>query len=164
MIVIRKIATREEIETCAQMMANSEPWITLGRDYEASIETLSVSTKEVYIGLIDREIVGFIILNMQGAFIGYLQTVCISSKWRGKGLGSKLIGYAEKRILRETPNVFICVSSFNKRAIRLYERLGYEEIGELKDYIVTGHSEILLRKTTGPLNEESNKSHNISGS
>ena len=26
-------------------------------------------------------------------------------------------------------------------------------IGELKDYIVPGHSEILLRKSTGPLTE-----------
>jgi hypothetical protein len=30
---------------------------------------------------------------------------------------------------------------------------GYEVIGELKDYIVPGHSEILLRKTIAPLTE-----------
>jgi len=35
----------------------------------------------------------------------------------------------------------------------LYERLGYEVVGELKDYIVPGHSEMLLRKTIGPLVE-----------
>jgi hypothetical protein len=32
--------------------------------------------------------------------------------------------------------------------------MGYEVIGELKDYIVAGHSEILLRKSTGPLKRE----------
>ena len=48
-------------------------------------------------------------------------------------------------------NVFICVSSFNPRARNLYESVGYEVVGELKDYIVAGHSEILLRKTIGPL-------------
>ena len=52
-----------------------------------------------------------------------------------------------------TPNVFICASSFNPAAQRLYERLGYTVVGELTDYIARGHSEILLRKTTGPLNE-----------
>jgi hypothetical protein len=33
----------------------------------------------------------------------------------------------------------------------LYERHGYQVIGELTDYLVKGHSEILLRKTFGPL-------------
>jgi ribosomal protein S18 acetylase RimI-like enzyme len=43
------------------------------------------------------------------------------------------------------------VSSFNPRARELYERLGYEFIGELKDYLVRGHSELLMRKTIGPI-------------
>jgi [ribosomal protein S18]-alanine N-acetyltransferase len=47
----------------------------------------------------------------------------------------------------------MCVSSFNQAAGRLYQRLGYTMIGELTDYIVAGHSEILLRKSIGPLNE-----------
>lgn len=45
------------------------------------------------------------------------------------------------------------MSSFNVRAKDLYERLGYSIVGELKDFIVTGHSEWLLRKTRGPLSE-----------
>ena len=61
------------------------------------------------------------------------------------------MGFAEQRILQVSPNVFMCVSSFNQSARRLYERLGYEVIGELTDYIVQGHSEFLLRKTLGPL-------------
>jgi hypothetical protein len=32
-----------------------------------------------------------------------------------------------------------------------YERQGYNVVGELTDYIVEGCSEILLRKTRGPL-------------
>lgn len=36
-------------------------------------------------------------------------------------------------------------------ASRMYERLGYQLVGELTDYIVRGHSEFLLRKTLGPL-------------
>ena len=41
--------------------------------------------------------------------------------------------------------------SFNHAARRLYERQGYTVVGELSDYIVEGYSEILLRKTRGPL-------------
>jgi len=66
-------------------------------------------------------------------------------------LGRQLIAFAEERIFRESPNVFLCVSSFNSDARRLYERLGYELIGELRDYLVRGSSELLMRKTIGPL-------------
>jgi ribosomal protein S18 acetylase RimI-like enzyme len=48
----------------------------------------------------------------------------------------------------------MCVSSFNERAQELYERLGYKAVGELKDYIISGHSEILFRKRIGPLSEK----------
>jgi ribosomal-protein-alanine N-acetyltransferase len=152
-IVIKPLDNADEIELCARMMADLEPWITLGRDYEASIQTLSVPPKEVYLALSGEEIVGFIILNMQGAFVGYIQTICVSAEWREKGIGTRLLDFAEQRILSETPNVFLCVSSFNENAQRLYQRLGYETVGELKDYIVSGHSEILMRKTISPLNE-----------
>lgn len=51
----------------------------------------------------------------------------------------------------------MCVSSFNVAARRLYERVGYQVIGELTNYIVQGHSEFLLRKTRGPLTGFSSK-------
>jgi [ribosomal protein S18]-alanine N-acetyltransferase len=94
---------------------------------------------------------GFLILCLTGAFVGYIQTICIDPGCRGQGLGTRLLAFAEERILSQFPNVFMCVSSFNHDARRLYERLGYRVVGELSDYIVAGHSEILLRKTLGPL-------------
>jgi hypothetical protein len=33
----------------------------------------------------------------------------------------------------------------------LYQRLGYEVVGELRDYVVPGHAKRLLRKTAGRL-------------
>jgi ribosomal protein S18 acetylase RimI-like enzyme len=90
---------------------------------------------------------------MHGAFVGYIQSMGVVPAWRNRGLGSRLMAFVEKRIFSETPNAFTCVSSFNEGAQRLYERLGYEVVGELKDYIISGHSEILLRKTIAPLSE-----------
>lgn len=152
-VEIRRLGRRADGEICARMMANSEPWITLRRDYDASLKILIDPSREVYLAMIGDEIVGFTILTMHGAFVGYLQSVCVAPQWRGKGIGSELMDYVEKRILSETPNVFICVSSFNERVQKLYERRGYEVVGELKNWIVPGHSEILLRKTSGPLTE-----------
>jgi ribosomal protein S18 acetylase RimI-like enzyme len=152
-IEIRRLERRADAEICARMMANSEPWITLRRNYDASLKILTDPSREVYLAMLDSEIVGFTILNMHGAFVGYLQSICVAPQWRGKGFGSKLMDYVEKRILSETPNVFICVSSFNGRVQKLYERRGYEVVGELKNWIVPRYSEILLRKTVAPLTE-----------
>ena len=148
---IRPLAGRAEAEACARMMASSEPWITLGRGYDASLALLEDPEREVYVAVADGAPAGFIILVMRGAFVGYVQTVCVAPASRGGGLGTELVRFAESRIFRESPNVFLCVSSFNPGARRLYERLGYVLVGELTDYIVAGHSELLYRKSRGPL-------------
>ncbi len=150
---IRELGDAHEAHICAEMMVSTEPWITLGRTYDDALKIVSNPAKEVYVAVHEGTVAGFIILMMQGAFIGYIQTLCVGTEWRSRGIGSKLIAFAEERIFRETPNVFMCVSSFNTEAQRLYLRLGYEIVGELKDYIVAGYSEILLRKTIGPLSE-----------
>lgn len=148
---ISRLATDAEARTCAHLMANSEPWVTLGRSYEACLRIVQDPTREVYLSRDEGEIVGFVILCLTGAFVGYIQTICIHPGRRGHGLGSQLVEFAERKIMEEFPNVFMCVSSFNRDAQRLYQRLGYQVVGELTDYIVQGHSEILLRKTSGPL-------------
>lgn len=134
-------------------MARSEPWISLERGYEESLEILLEPSREVYLAWIRKEIVGFIIIEMNGTFKGYIKSICVSPDQRGKGIGSSLMQHAEKRIFSETPNVFLLVSDFNYRARKFYKSLGYEEIGEFKDFIVRGYSEVLMRKTQGPLTE-----------
>lgn len=160
--VIRVLASDAEASACARLMAATDPWLTLGRTFEESYRIVRDPGREVYVAVdaspktedVDgSSIAGFVIICMQGAFVGYIQTVAVRGDRRGHGLGSALIDFTERRILRDEPNVFICVSSFNPRARRLYERLGYTVVGELTDYIVRGHSEILLRKTIGPLAE-----------
>jgi ribosomal protein S18 acetylase RimI-like enzyme len=150
-VEIRRLEDAGEAEDCARMMAGSEPWTTLGRGYEASLEIVSDPSHEVYLALRGDEIVGFVVVSMTGAFIGYVKSIYTAPDWRNRGIGSKLMSFVEERIFREAPNVFICVSDFNEDAQRLYRRLGYEVVGELKDYLVSGKSEILMRKTIAPL-------------
>lgn len=150
-LTISRLASAAEAEACAHLMAESEPWLTLGRSYADSLRIVQDPTREVYLARDEAGLAGFLILCMTGAFVGYIQTICIDPHRRGRGLGTRLVEFAEERILEESPNVFLCVSSFNRDAWRLYERLGYQVIGELTDYIIQGYSEILLRKTVGPL-------------
>ncbi len=150
-LTIRPLRSETEAAACARLMAASEPWVTLGREAETLMAFLREPGRESYVAFQDDQLAGCLVLNLQGAFIGYLQTICIAPAFRGMGLGTSLIAFAEERIFRDHPNVFLCVSAFNHGARRLYERLGYGLVGELTDYLVTGHSELLLRKTRGPL-------------
>ena len=143
----------DQIRECARLMSLSEPWITLRRTQADVVKTIKDEMSEVHLAIVQNKIIGFAIIKMQGAFVGYIQSIVIALQYRRRGIGKRFIEYLERRILSEQPNVFICVSSFNPEAKRLYERLGYETIGVLKDYIVSGHDEILMRKSVSPLSE-----------
>ena len=150
-VTIRPLDADDEVRACAEMMSSSDPWVTLGRTLERSLAILrDRDLQEIYVAVHEENVVGFVILIMKGAFVGYIRTIAVVPGWRSLGLGRQLVGFAEERIFRQSPNVFLCVSSFNDRARSLYERLGYEAVGELRDYIVRGHSEWLMRKTIGP--------------
>jgi len=150
-VEVRGAQTDDEKLACAHIMATSEPWITLGRTFDRCLATLHDDALERYVAVEDGDVVGFVLLTMRGTFTGYIKSIAVRDGLRSRGLGAQLMTFAEQRIFRESPNVFICVSSFNARAKAFYERLGYEAVGPLRDFIVRGSDEILLRKTIGPL-------------
>ncbi|MBV9988971.1 MAG: GNAT family N-acetyltransferase [Chitinophagaceae bacterium] len=147
-----------DLEWCARLMAANEPWITLQRGYEDSLRLLLEPISDVYVLTRDHERIGFVVIKLKGSFTGYIQCVAIDRPFRRQGIGKIAIRYIESLIFRTSPNVFVCVSSFNSDARRLYQKIGYETIGVLRDYIVAGHDEILMRKTSGPLQEFAIKS------
>ncbi len=134
----------------ARMMCASDPWITLGRDYARCLTAVSDPLRELHVARDGDRVVGFVLLTMKGQIPGYISSICVDAGARGGGIGSKLVAYAENRIYRESPNVFLCVSSFNPDARRLYERLGFEYVGALKNFIIEGADELLYRKSIGP--------------
>lgn len=144
--------TRDEndFRVCALMMAGTDPWVKLDMDYDQCLKAFEGDYKEIYIARYGNEPAGFVILQVCGTFSGYIQSICISEKYRGRGIGTSFIEFCEKRILRFSPNIFICVSSFNTEAIELYYRLGYKLVGELDNFLKEGFTELLLRKTAGP--------------
>jgi ribosomal-protein-alanine N-acetyltransferase len=148
---ITRVRTDVEKTECAEMMASSEPWITLGISLDQLMETLNDPLYEVYAACMEKEIVGAMVIHTKGAFSGYLKSIAVKPEWRGKKLGEQMMAYIENEIFPTYKNLFLCVSSFNKDAQRFYAKLGYEKIGALKNYLVEGHDEILMRKTVAPL-------------
>jgi [ribosomal protein S18]-alanine N-acetyltransferase len=148
---IRPARGAAEIEACARMTADSEPWLSLGYDVAAARRALSAPERELHVAAVEGGVAGYVLLNLTGPFAGYIQSICVAPGLRSRGIGRRLVQHAEARVFADHPNIFICVSDFNAGARRFYERLGYAAVGELKDYLVRGHSEILLRKSIAPL-------------
>ena len=94
-LCITPLESEAEARACAQLMATSEPWITLGRSFDRSLGMVQDPSREVYVARDKSGIAGFLILCMTGAFIGYVQTICVDHRCRGKGLGSRLLAFAE---------------------------------------------------------------------
>ena len=134
----------------AALMVSMEPWVTLGTDLQRAMALLADPVKEVHVARTEGgELQGFALLDLTGPFRAYLHILSVAPRWQSKGLATQLIALAEQIAFRVSPNLFICVSDFNQRARALYERCGFEQCGVLKDYVVRGHDELLLRKTIG---------------
>jgi [ribosomal protein S18]-alanine N-acetyltransferase len=149
--LIELTSNQQDFAVCAGIMCQTDPWITLGRDYEACLKAFEGPFKEVFLLKNGTEIIGFVIMQTEGTFKGYIQSIAIDAAYRGEGYGTKLLQFCQDRILTYSPNIFICVSSFNQGAFHLYIKLGFELIGELKDFLKPGFNELLLRKTVGPI-------------
>ncbi len=147
---IGPLTSPAEAQACAAMLLASEPWITLRRNRDWARTLLADPAREVHVARDADGVAGLVVLDLRGVLSGYVQTVCVRPDRRGHGIGGALMDFAEARIGAVSPNVFLCVSSFNAPARRLYERRGYEVVGALRAFIVPEHDEILMRKTLGP--------------
>lgn len=140
-------AQPDDFEWAAQLMAASEPWITLQRDIDGARLAVRRPGTQLFIARRSQGAAGFLLLADYG-FAGapYVASIGVAPEVRGTGIGSQLLHWVEKRYYSRG-NVFLLVSSFNTRAQQLYFRNGYQKVGEIPDFVVSGHSELILRKS-----------------
>jgi ribosomal protein S18 acetylase RimI-like enzyme len=139
-------AEDRDYDWCARLMAGSEPWITLRRDLEGCHAALRRPGSELFVARERGAPAGFILIHPYGcAGSPYIASVAVAEEARGRGIGTQLVAFAERR-MAGSRFIFLCVSSFNRGGQELYSRLGYRRVGEIPDYVVEGHSEILLCK------------------
>jgi ribosomal protein S18 acetylase RimI-like enzyme len=140
-------ASEDDKRWAAEMMARSEPWITLGRGLDRCLATCSDPEYLVFIARHNGDRRGVIILQARGvAGSAYVVSLACAPEARGAGVGGQLLTFAEQLVETQSTHLFLCVSSFNARARRFYERHGYAVVGELADYVIAGASELLMCK------------------
>ncbi len=111
---ITRLDHEADAQRCAHLMASSEPWLTLGRTYEACLAIVQDPTREVYLIKIESDLAGFLIVCMTGAFVGYIQTICIDPDPARPGAGQQAGGVCRTtdscRVAQRLPLRFILQS------------------------------------------------------
>ena len=139
-------AAPDDAEWCAQLMAASEPWITLRRDLAGCRTALARPGTELFVARDGASLVGFVLVAPYGfAAAPYIASIAVAPDSRGRGIGSAMLEFIEAHFAGRG-HLFLLASSFNDRAQNVYRRHGFERVGELRDYIVPGASEIILHK------------------
>jgi len=140
-------ATDRERNQAAMLLARSEPWITLGISLDQCKKSCYNPEFFLYVAHVRTKLAGIILLDPCGvAGSPYLKSIAVHPDFQGQGIGSALLSFAEDLFRKEARHMFLCVSSFNNKAQKFYENFGYHAVGEFKDYLVQGKSEILMHK------------------
>jgi [ribosomal protein S18]-alanine N-acetyltransferase len=140
-------ASQEERDWAARLLASSEPWLTLGISLDQVQKSCNNPEYLLFIASLDHLPAGMILLDKHGvAGSPYVKSVAVAEPYQSRGIGEELIKFSEELFRDEFRHMFLCVTSFNMRARTFYERLGYHIVGEFKDYLIEGASEILMYK------------------
>lgn len=134
-----KIEEQKKINELARQIQkihfNWRPDLFLNVEEVISKERLKglLGKKSIYVAKIDKEIVGYIIIDIMekdNSFIRYrkllvVDTLCVDEKYRGKGIGTKLLEYA-KNLGKENncTDMYLTVNPKNENAIKVYEKFG----------------------------------------
>ena len=140
-IIQPKVENQVEINNLAKQVhklhVNWNPDMFLDVEQVIPIERLKklLETESIYIAKIENKIVGYIIIDVKekdNVFIRYrkilsIDTLCIDEKFRGQGIGTKMLEFA-KRLGKEKncTDIYLTVNPNNKNAIKVYENFGME--------------------------------------
>lgn len=147
---------QSDLTSCAAIVAGEPLWRRYGISERRARGLLAAAARRrdlVYVAEHRSGVIGFVWFQLDGTFAhsGYVRWIGTAAEARRKGIGSALMKFAEQRILRRGPNVFLLVSDFNRRAQRFYHARGYGRVGALKDYVIPGVTELIYRKTVAPI-------------
>ena len=76
----------------------------------------------------------------------YIELLGLDENHQGQGIGSELLAWIEQETKPHANNIWVATSAFNTRAITIYERFGFTQVGLLDGLVMDGKSEVLMRK------------------
>jgi ribosomal protein S18 acetylase RimI-like enzyme len=114
-------------------------YIHFRRVYKEAMKEARRGRRVIFVAECGDDLVGQIFVNLhstwrnaiRGSVTGYLHSFRVKPAFRNQGIGQRLIETAEACLIEHGfRRAVISVSKTNKRALRLYQNLGYEILGE----------------------------------
>lgn len=97
----------------------------------ADLEAWTKSGHALYFISLDGESVGFVHLGSRGCEVDWLEDIFVLPAFQGKGIGSRAIALTEDIVKKCSESLYIEVAARNRKAIRLYQRAGYDCLNTL---------------------------------
>lgn len=92
-----------------------------------------INNKEIIVVKIENEIIGYMAFNIKEIIRNTMryrkqlsiEAICVDEKYRGNGIGTKLLNYAKSTGQENNcTDLYLTVNEENKGAIKLYEKFG----------------------------------------
>lgn len=139
------------INDCEEALVNSELGIRYFSKLGSARKALEegFAKEEIYIAIDgDNNCVGFIWFILDGIFHScpYLHIITVKEESRKHGIGKKLLQFFEETCFKDFSKLFLVVADFNPDAKRLYEKIGYIQVGTIPSLYRDGITEYLMMK------------------
>ena len=145
------LGLKEDLSDCCKALENSMLFDEYFKDVQKckSVILEGIEKEEIYIAKDENgNIIGFMRIDDVGMFskFPFLRLIAVKYEYRCKGFGTKLLGFYETKFKNKSDRVFLCVSSFNEKAKKLYKSVGYNEIGKIDGLYKKGKTEYIMMK------------------
>jgi ribosomal-protein-alanine N-acetyltransferase len=119
--------------------AHSHPW------RQSSFEDCLKGRQRCWLAEHNQKLVGYVVITHAGGDAELLN-IAVSPKYQRKGIGSTLLQHAISCVMGHADMLFLEVRISNRKAIELYSKEGFFELGNRKNYYPTnnGHEDALL--------------------
>ncbi len=139
-VCLREI-TADDIAVVMQVerSAHSHPW------RQSSFEDCLKGRQKCWLAEVGRSLVGYVVVT-HGGGDAELLNLAVAPAFQRKGVGQGLLEYATRCVAGKADMLFLEVRVSNHKAIELYSKAGFFELGNRKNYYptVNGHEDALL--------------------
>lgn len=145
-----EIADIEEVVALLNSTELGEKYF--GNDVEKIRKVVKSEQSKDRVSILRNEeniLVGTLVHHDLGAFgnYPYIHMIAVSPAYQNHGIGKQMLLWYENEKLTEGEKMFLLVAEWNTRAKKLYESIGYIEIGRIDGFYTKNQVEILMMKS-----------------
>jgi GNAT superfamily N-acetyltransferase len=144
-----RLATSADAPRLARLMAESALLLRYRTTYAGALDSLQSALADGDVVLVSGEpVAGFAWLSFAPRILNhaaYLRLLLVAQP--AHGLGSQLLGEAERVSRERARHLYLLVTTDNVAARRFYERRGYRHVGDLPGLVWPDLDEALYYKT-----------------